>query len=108
MLTSAWTYPENVQYAVIRARHAAGDDATYRPELSRALVAVAGVCAELVGARELQAGPLAGAGRRGPSIRPQVEDLAAWYRDQMVPQLRRAAEERDREPAGGSATERER
>ena len=50
VLTSAWTYPENVQYAVVRARHDLGEDAPYRPELGRPLVAVAAVCAELVGA----------------------------------------------------------
>jgi hypothetical protein len=94
VLTSAWTYPENVQYAVIRARHAVADDAPYRPELSRPLLAVAGVCAELVGTTRLDARSRSAAGGAELSIRQQVEGLAAWYHDQMVPQLRAAAADR--------------
>ena len=86
-LTSAWTYPENVRYAVIRARHAAGDDAPYRPELARALAEAALVCGELVGAASLDAEPAGG----GPSIRRRVQSLAGWYRGAMVEQLGRAA-----------------
>lgn len=87
--TSAWTYPENLRYSVIRARHRLGDDAPYRPELARVLREVGAVCAELVGAKRLDA-PLGADGRAG-SIRTMVQGLPQWYGEQMVPQLSRVA-----------------
>ena len=92
VLTSAWTYPENVQYAVVRARHDLADDAPYRLELGRPLVAAAAVCAELVGATRLDEAPRGAAS--APTVRQTVERLAAWYREQMVEQLARAAAHR--------------
>ena len=94
VLTSAWTFPESVRYTVIRTRHDLHDDAPYVPELGRPLVAVAAVCAELVGAIQLDAVPEASARRPLLTVRQQVEGLAAWYREQMAPQLRYAAETR--------------
>jgi hypothetical protein len=91
VMTSAWTYPENVRYDVVRARHRLGEDAAYPPECARVLREAASVCAELVGASRLDEAAAAGgdqAARR--SIRALVEGLAVWYRDQMVPQLTRA------------------
>ena len=96
VLTSAWTYPENVQYAVVRARHDLADDAPYRHELGRPLVAAAAVCAELVGATRLDDSPRTVDGTDAPSVRRTVTQLADWYREQMVPQLARAADRRSR------------
>lgn len=92
VLTSAWTYPENTRYAVIRARHRLRDDAPYRPEFARVLQEVAGVCTELVGASRLDApGPDAEGAVATPSIRALVQQLARWYPEHMVRQLQHAA-----------------
>lgn len=108
VLASAWTYPEHVRYAVVRARHALGADAPYPSELARAVREVGALCAELVGAGEVgdapprigaardvhAAGSAEPAGAPAPSIRRQVRALAAWYREEMAPQLARAATDR--------------
>jgi hypothetical protein len=80
VLQSSWTYPENVQYAVILARHQLGNDKSYTPEAARALVNAARVCAELVGAGEAQ------------PIQAPVKQLAQWYSTHMVPQVTNAVE----------------
>lgn len=51
VLTSAWTSPETMRYAIIRQRHEADDDLAYVPETARVLTAMAAVCAELCGAK---------------------------------------------------------
>ena len=51
VLTSAWTYPEAMRYAIIRQRHEADDDIGYVPETARVLTAMAAACAELCGAK---------------------------------------------------------
>ncbi|KQW28979.1 hypothetical protein ASE36_10890 [Rhizobium sp. Root274] len=51
VLTSAWTYPEAMRYAIIRTRHAAADDLAYVPETARVLTSMAAACAELCGAK---------------------------------------------------------
>jgi hypothetical protein len=79
-LQSSWIYPENVQYAVILARHQIGNDKSYTPEAARALVNAARVCAELVGAGEAQ------------PIQAPVQKLAQWYPTHMVPQVTNAIE----------------
>lgn len=86
VMTSAWTYPENVRYSVLRARHTLGDDAPYRSELGRALGEVAAVCAELMGATRLDDVPAAG----GIPVRATVRSLLRWYREEMPTQLARA------------------
>ena len=93
VMTSAWTYPENVRYAVIRARHDVGDDAPYRPELARPIVAAAAVCAELVGATKLDSTPDPKT-RSSETIRQEIEALTGWYRRHMVEQLGQAARAR--------------
>ena len=89
VMTSAWTYPESVRYAVIRARHDVGDDAPYRPELARPIAAAAEVCAELVGATKLDVEAVTSA-RSAGTIRQQIEALAGWYRKHMIEQLEQA------------------
>lgn len=90
VLVSAWTYPENTRYAVIRARHDLADDAPYRTELARAIQEAAGVCSELVGASKLDASLPDPAGDSN-SVRKVVQRLIAWYPKHMIPQLERAA-----------------
>ncbi len=51
-LQSTWTYPENVQYEVIRVRHELNIDKSHTPEAARALINAAKVCAELIEAGE--------------------------------------------------------
>ncbi|MDQ0423173.1 hypothetical protein J2045_004225 [Peteryoungia aggregata LMG 23059] len=51
VLTSAWTYPETMRYAIIRKRHEANDDLAYVPETARVMTAMAAACAELCGAK---------------------------------------------------------
>ena len=79
-LQSSWTYPENIQYAVILARHQLGNDKSYTPEAARALINGARVCAELVGAGEAQ------------PIQAPVKQLAQWYSTHMIPQVTNAIE----------------
>src|SRR5262245_43637895 len=54
-LQSAWTAPENLQGAIVRARHQFRQDKPYTNELARTLVNSARVCAELVGTVDLRA-----------------------------------------------------
>lgn len=49
-LTSAWTYPENIRYQIIHARHEADKALHFVPETARVLVAMAHASAELIGA----------------------------------------------------------
>lgn len=92
VLTSAWTYPENTQYAIIRARHDLNDDVPYRLEFARVMRNVSDACAELVGASHLDE-PISGIERvsGSRSIRDMVHGMANWYRQHMVGQLSAAA-----------------
>ncbi|RKE84166.1 hypothetical protein [Rhizobium sp. AG855] len=67
VLTSAWTYPETMRYAIIRQRHDAADDLAYVPETARVLQAMAAACAELCGARP------------GTSEAVRVPELLQWF-----------------------------
>ena len=77
-LQSSWTYPENVQYQIIRARHKLGHDKPYTPESARALVNAAKACAELIEAGET------------PATQAPVQTLAHWYSAHMTPQITQA------------------
>lgn len=77
-LQSAWTYPENQTYAVVRERHDHGMDKPYTPESARILVNVARLCAELVDG-----------GNKG-SLEKITGDLNSWYQKHMIPGLRKA------------------
>lgn len=103
VMMSAWTYPENLRYALIRARHRLGLDAPYRPEFARVLEQVAGVCAELVGADQLDTAlPDPEGGTADPPIRSQVQQMVRWYPDCMVPLLSQAAAQRGPAPPLGT------
>lgn len=50
ILTSAWTYPENMRYEIIRMRHDDRTNLAYVPGTSRILTAMAEASAEMVAA----------------------------------------------------------
>ena len=87
-LQSTWTYPENVQYEVIRARHGLNIDKSHTPEAARALVNAAKACAELI------------EGGDAEQIRDSVRKLTQWYSTHLVPQVTQAVET-NREPSAG-------
>jgi len=77
-LTSAWTYPENLRYKIIRDRHAKGADRAYVPETARIVSAMAQAATELIGSAE---------------IRPASQDvhkMLTWYRTHAIPGIERA------------------
>ncbi|MFN4207445.1 MAG: hypothetical protein ACK4HG_13680 [Agrobacterium albertimagni] len=51
VLTSAWTYPEAMRYAIIRQRHESDDDLAFVRDTARILTAMAAACAELCGSK---------------------------------------------------------
>jgi hypothetical protein len=66
-LQSTWTYPESVQYEIIRARHELNIDKHYTPEAARALVNAAKACAELIEAGNAE------------QIADPARKLTQWY-----------------------------
>ncbi|RCW28225.1 hypothetical protein DFR48_101234 [Ciceribacter lividus] len=58
ILTSAWTYPENMRYEIIRMRYEDRTNLAYVPEMSRILTAMAEASAELVGGKGLAEEPV--------------------------------------------------
>jgi hypothetical protein len=77
-ITSAWTYPENLRYRIIRERHEQGADLPYVQEASRTLSAMAQACGELIGAADHA--PAAAA----------IDDMIRWYGTHVLPNLARA------------------
>lgn len=77
-MVSAFTYPENMRYGIIRTRHDMGADLPYVPEFSRILVAMAQAGAELIGAQE--AAPADDA----------IKAMIGWYNNHAIPNLERA------------------
>jgi hypothetical protein len=88
LMTTAWVYPENVRYQVVRARHDAGLDKAYVDDLSRALAHVGMLCAELVGAPDWSIA--AGNPADGQSLAELISDLTAWYRTHLAQQVAKA------------------
>lgn len=72
VMTSALTYPENMRYAVVQARHELRDDAPHRPELARVLTEMGAVCAEMVGAEP---------GRSFEPVRAERRNHSNWFGD---------------------------
>jgi hypothetical protein len=87
-LQSTWTYPENVQCEVIRARHELDIDKHYTPEAARALVNAAKACAELIEAGDAE------------SVADPVRKLTQWYSGHLVPQVTQAVETNRKLSAG--------
>jgi HD-like signal output (HDOD) protein len=77
-LTSAWTYPENLRYQIIRDRHAQGVDRAYVPETARIINAMAQAATELIGSAE------------GQPASEEIRKMLAWYRTHSTPGIERA------------------
>lgn len=101
-MQSAWTYPENLKYTLIRARHELQQNKPYTPEVARALFKVAEVCAELVGCSNTTA-KVVGVDPHDPkqakSIEEMVLGLANWYREHFTPGLSDAVRNADKSEA---------
>ncbi|CDY75200.1 hypothetical protein BGLT_04098 [Caballeronia glathei] len=86
-IVSAWTFPENIRYRIIRERHDSHADLPYVPEASRIMNAMARACGELIG---------------GAHARPAdaaIREMLQWYRAHAVPHLRQAIASDAAEPA---------
>ena len=81
-LTSAWIYPENIRYAIIRGRHALGDDLAYVPEAARILVAMAQAAAET------------GSDQHRTAVVDDIREMIAWYEVHAVPGIEQAITDR--------------
>ena len=90
IVTSAFVLPENVRYAIIRARHETNADLPYVPETARILLSMAQACAELVGAEPEK-----------PADR-DIAQMVRWYSDQAIPRLRGALRLEDTKAPPGS------
>ena len=92
ILISAWTFPENLQYAVIRARHDTQRDVPYRQDAARVLREVGSLCAELVGGlTSAEIGSL----HLSSADRQLVEPLCRWYKETMMARLAQAAHSKE-------------
>lgn len=92
-LTSAWTAPENLRYAIIRQRHEAGTDAPYVTETARILVSMAQAAAELIGA-----------GDKEPAGAIEAQNIVKWFNEHAAPGVERAvAERREQQKNEGNA-----
>ena len=87
-LQSAWTYPENLKYEIIRDRHDLNDDKAYTPELARALVEAAKLASELIGASEVNQKPN---GASSESIEEKINKLSKWYSEHFAAKLKAVA-----------------
>ena len=77
-LVSAWTFPENIRYQIIRDRHDAHADRPYVPETARILVAMAEASAELIGGTEAKPADAA------------IRQMIDWYRNDAAPGIEAA------------------
>tara|TARA_R110002020_G_scaffold55744_4_gene154467 strand:- start:3766 stop:4179 length:414 start_codon:yes stop_codon:yes gene_type:complete len=77
-LTSAWTYPENIRYQIIRDRHAQGVDLAYVPETARIINAMAQAATELIGSAD------------GSPASEEIRKMLTWYRTHAIPGIERA------------------
>ncbi|CUX22445.1 MULTISPECIES: hypothetical protein [Agrobacterium] len=78
MLVSAWTYPENLRYQIIRERHETGGDLPYVPETARILLAISQAAAELVNAGEVT------------PAQEKVHEMITWLDNHLVPGIENA------------------
>lgn len=91
-LQSSWTYPENLSFDLVRARHELNAVRPYTNEKSRTLLKVAQLCAELVDAKDVQS-QITGSGEKKTSIEEMVKTLADWYLGYMIPALEKTMKE---------------
>lgn len=72
LLASAWTYPENLRYQIIRERHETGGDLPYVPETARILLAMSQAAAELVNTGD------------ATPAREKIQEIIAWFDNHLV------------------------
>ena len=93
LMQSAWVYPENLTYSVIRAQHKLNGDKPYTSELARTVSNVGRLCAELVDAPDTTS-KVSGVNPHQPganeSVDEMVAQLASWYTSHMVPNVKSA------------------
>jgi hypothetical protein len=82
LLISAWTYPENIRYQVIRERHDQNVNLDYVPETARILTALAQVGAELI-----KAGDMA-------QVESSVQKMVQWFQSHASPSIEQAIADR--------------
>lgn len=78
MLVSAWTYPENIRYQIIRTRHDNQNDLPYIPEVARILIAMSQASAELIDADV--------SGKTEADVRRMID----WFRNKAAPKVEEA------------------
>ncbi|MCB0338233.1 MAG: hypothetical protein KDD53_01450 [Bdellovibrionales bacterium] len=87
-LQSSFTYPENLSYSVVRARHLLDSSKPYTNEAGRTLMAVGRLAAELVGAEDTDT-RVSGVDPHRPnqeeSLEEMITGLCNWYSDWMIP-----------------------
>ena len=84
MLVSAWTYPENLRYQIIRERHEKETDLPYVPETARILLAMSQAAAELVNAGDVT------------PAQEKVREMIAWFDNHLVPGIESATATRQK------------
>jgi len=78
LLVSAWTYPENIRYQIIRERHEADANLTYVPETARILLAMSQAAAELVNADETM------------PAEEKIQSMISWFTSHLIPNIESA------------------
>lgn len=84
MLVSAWTYPENLRYLIIRERHEKETDLPYVPKTARILLAMSQAAAELVNAGDVT------------PAQEKVHEMIAWFDNHLVPGIESATATRQK------------
>lgn len=102
LMQSAWVYPENLSYSVIRTQHKLNCDKHYSSELARVISNVGKLCGELVDAQDTTS-QVTGINPYMPnhseSVEEMVTHLSQWYRHHMVVNVKAAINQtRDSDP----------
>lgn len=102
-LQSGWIAPENLRYAIIRARHELGEDKPYTNELSRIIEEAGRLSAELVGAEDTRTRVqnVGAPFENDASIEEMTESLCDWYQRVMMPSVSRIMDQKNN---GGGET----
>jgi len=86
-LQSAWTWPENSSYMVVRGRHQLAEDKAYTCELTRILLNAARFCSEYIGASSIDT-KIGNIDPHNPkqeqTLRELAVDLQDWYRNKLM------------------------
>jgi hypothetical protein len=77
-MVSAWTYPENLRYQIIRQRHDNDANAPYVQEATRIVTAMAAACGELINAADTA------------PAKEEIRQMLRWYREHALPNIEQA------------------